>query len=819
MNRYESEHIDMLRKHLGGCTVMLKKNGAFPLDKPCTIEAVGSGVRNTVKGGTGSGEVNSRYFVNIEEGLMYAGFELFNRDWLSVYDYCRAEAKEQFMADIRQKAKAEKMNVIAASMGAVMKEPEFEIPLKFTAEAAIYVVSRISGEGNDRLAEKGDFLLTDGEVRDILALDEKYDRFMLVINAGGPVDLTPVMSVGNILVLSQLGVETGSALADILLGKTFPSGKLTTTWASAGDYPQIGDFAERDETRYREGIYVGYRYFDTEGVKPLFPFGYGLGYTDFALETESVKAEFGEFEVCVKVRNTGRFKGREVVQVYAACPQGRLDKELKRLVGFAKTGELAPGEEETVTVQFTAEDLASYDESKAAYVLEEGKYVILAGSSSADVKAAAVYELEHEFELRQVRNLLGKPDFADYRPERDENSDLFDAVKLFDADDLPVNVLDLSEIQTEIESYGTNRPEIEPVLEELSDKDLAYLNIGAFDPKGAFAGVIGDSSTTVPGAAGETCCIFEDKGISRIVMADGPAGVRIAPRYYEDKKGKHSLGSNLPESISELMPEPVKVVMDIRDTIRKLRERGIDVKEQYTTAVPIATAIAQSFDPDFARMCGDIVGSEMEIFDVDLWLAPALNIHRNILCGRNFEYFSEDPLLSGKMASAITHGVQAHEGRGVTIKHYAANNQETNRYASNSQVSERAMREIYLRGFEICIRESDPAALMTSYNLLNGTHTSERRDLNTDILRDEFGFEGVVMTDWVIGGDFLLAKGSAYGTPDPALVAASGHSLFMPGTKKDHKELMTGLKNGTVTREQLAENASWLIRLARRLGK
>lgn len=816
MNKYESENIGRLREHLGGCTVMLKKNGAFPLEKPCPIEAVGSGVRYTVKGGTGSGEVNSRYFVNIEQGLMYAGFQLYNWDWATAYGYYRDDARTAFNEEIRARAKEEKANPIMISMGAVMTEPEYDIPLNFNADAAIYVVSRISGEGNDRLTKKGDFLLTDSEIRDILALDEKYDKFMLVINAGGPVDLSPVMSVGNILVLSQLGVETGSALADILLGKTYPSGKLTTTWAADGCYCDIGEFGGIDETRYKEGIYVGYRYFDMSGAKPLFPFGYGLGYTDFALETQNVSCEFGEFTVSVKVRNTGSFAGREVVQVYAACPAGRLDKEVKRLAGFAKTPELAPGEETTVSVKFTVDDLSSYDAEKAAYVLEKGKYVILAGNSSVDVTAAAVYELDDEFELRQVRNLLGKPDFEDFVYDRSGEKD---AVRLFDADKLPVNKLDLSELQTEIVAYGTNRIDIDPILDELNDKELSYLNIGAFDPRGAYINVVGDSATTVPGAAGESCSMFEDKGISRIVMADGPAGVRIAPKYYEDRKGKHSLTAPIPETMAEFLPDAVKVMMDIRDNIKKLRQRGLEIKEQYTTAIPIATAIAQSFDVDFARMCGDIVGGECEIFGVDLWLAPALNIHRNILCGRNFEYFSEDPLVSGKMAAALTDGVQAHRGVGVTIKHYAANNQETNRYASNSQVSERAMREIYLRGFEICIREADPVSVMTSYNLLNGTHTSERRDLVTDILRDEFGFDGVVMTDWVIGDGMLLDKKSVYGIPDPALVAAAGHSLFMPGCRKDLKDMFNGIKAGKVTREQLAENASWLIHAAHRLGK
>ena len=807
MNVHEKENLGKLRSFLPGCTVLLKKNGAFPLDGPCRIEAAGSGVRYTVKGGTGSGEVNSRYFVDIEKALVSAGFELSNMDWSTAYGSCREEARADFIAGIRKKARKEKMSILAASMGAVMKEPEYSIPLRFNADAAIYVVSRISGEGNDRLSEKGDFMLTDSEVRDILALNDHYEKFMLVINAGGPVDLSPVMEAGNILVLSQLGVETGSALADILLGKNYPSGKLATTWARSGDYCRIGDFADINDTRYREGIYVGYRYFDISGVRPLFPFGYGLGYTDFELTTEKVSGEFGEFSVSVKVKNTGSFRGREVVQVYAACPQGRLDKECKRLAGFAKTAELAPGEEETVTVRFTAEDLVSYDESRSCYLLEKGSYIILTGTDSENISPAAVFELDDDFEIRQVSNLLGKTDFKDLKNPDGSNR--------FDIEGLPVNKMDLEDVQTEVVTYGTNTPEPDSRISGLSDRDLAYLNIGAFDPKGSISGVVGDAGTTVPGAAGETCSLYEDKGISRITMADGPAGVRIAKQYYEDKKGKHAIGSAIPEGMVELMPEIAKRIVNRTGAAKK----GVQIYEQYATAIPVATAVAQSFDTDFAKLCGDIVGSEMEVFGVDLWLAPALNIHRNVLCGRNFEYYSEDPLLSGKMAAAMTGGVQSHKGCGVTLKHYAANNQETNRYASNSMVSERAMREIYLRGFEICVRESDPAAVMTSYNLLNGVHTCESRELVTAVLRDEMGFDGLVMTDWWVGGDMLLNRKSKYGTPDPALVAASGHSLFMPGCRKDLRRIMAGLKKGTVTRKQLEENAFWLIHVAGRLGK
>ena len=807
MNDYERENLGRLRGSLPECTVLLKKNGAFPLEGPCRIEAVGSGVRYTVKGGTGSGEVNSRYYVNIEDGLKSAGFSLTNPFWSEMYGIFRKKAREDFIAGIKRRAKEEKLSILAASMGAVMKEPEYIIPLKFDADAAIYVVSRISGEGNDRLPEKGDFMLTDSEVRDILALNEKYEKFMLVINAGGPVDLSPVMNVGNILVLSQLGVETGSALADILLGKGCPSGKLATTWACYPDYCSEGSFAEIDDTRYREGIYVGYRYFDMAGVKPLFPFGYGLGYTGFDLKTESVSCEFGEFCAEVRVKNTGSFSGRETVQVYVSCPQGRLDKEVKRLAGFAKTGELASGMEETVTVKFRAEDLASYDSSRSCFVLEKGRYVVLVGADSENVRAEAVFELDEDFVIRQLSSITGRTDFEDLT-----NRGIF---KGFDTEGLPVNKLDLDEVQTEIVLYGTNTPEPDSRLDGLTDRDLAYLNTGAFDPKGSISGVIGDAGTTVPGAAGETCKLYEDRGISRITMADGPAGVRIARQYYVDRKGKHAIGSAIPEGMIELMPGIAKRLVNRTGTAKK----GAEIIEQYATAIPIATAVAQSFDTDFARMCGDIVGSEMEIFGVNLWLAPALNIHRKVLCGRNFEYYSEDPVVSGKMAAAITSGVQAHKGCGVTIKHYAANNQETNRYANNSMMSERALREIYLRGFEICIRESDPAAVMSSYNLLNGIHTCESRDLITAVLRDEMGFDGLVMTDWWVGGDMLLNKKSKYSTPEPDLVAASGHSLFMPGCRRDMRKILSGLKLGTVTRRQLEENACWLLHVADRLGK
>ncbi|MBR2545092.1 MAG: glycoside hydrolase family 3 C-terminal domain-containing protein [Erysipelotrichaceae bacterium] len=801
---YEEAHLKRLRPYLAECTVLLKHDGAFPLEKPCDIACFGNGVRNTVKGGTGSGEVNSRYFINIEEGLVRAGFRITNPQWPGLFEPYKARAREEFRKAVKARAKAEKTNVIIASMGAVMKEPEYDIELDLSAQAAIYVLSRISGEGNDRTDTKGDFQLTDSETRDILALNEHYDRFMLVINAGGPMDLTPVLSVRNILVLSQLGVETGHALADILLGKQNPSGKLTTSWAAYKDYCDFTEFGEKDDTRYKEGIYVGYRYFDAADKKAQFPFGYGLSYTEFETSVKKIKLIKGMFVLDVIVRNIGNLFGKEVVQIYLSAPEGRLDKEVKSLVAFKKSRCLKPGQQDELVISFNITDFASYDSDIESYVLEKGRYVLLMGRNSEDVKPIGLYELDEDFIVKKVRSIFGQPDFEDYRNTR---------TAVFDTSGLTAEKIDLSEYETRTVSYDYEG-EIRDELRELSDEELAYLNVGDFDPKGGILSIIGNASQNVPGAAGESTSVLKHKGVNNLIMADGPAGLRLAKEYIEDSKGKHAIGSVIPEGILDVMPKIVKWFMTRKPKVKK----GSKLFEQFTTALPIETAIAQSWNTDFAKLCGDIVGKEMEIFKVQLWLAPALNIHRNVLCGRNFEYLSEDPLLSGKFAAAITNGVQSHKGCGVTLKHFACNNQETNRYANNSQVSERAIREIYLKGFGICIKEADPASVMTSYNLLNGTHTSESYALTTDYLRSEAGFNGLVMTDWVIGGG-LLSKDPKYPAPDAAKEAAAGGSLFMPGSKNDYEQIIAGLANGTVTREQLMINSTWLLKVIDRLKK
>lgn len=802
LHSYEKEHLKRLRSQIAECTVLLKSNGDFPLEAAGKIAAFGSGVRNTIKGGTGSGEVNSRFFVNIEKGLEDVGFTITTKSWLEGYEQVRVEAKKEFHKEIKARAKANHTQAVIEGMGAVMPEPEYQLPLEGDGDVAVYVLSRISGEGNDRNVVGGDVLLSETEKRDILALHKKYKKFMLVLNVGGAVDLSPVAEVENILLLSQLGVETGAVLADILLGKADPSGKLTTTWSAWEDYCTIGEFGEKDDTRYKEGVYVGYRYFDTVGKQAMFPFGYGKSYTTFAISLEELQNDGENITVTAKVKNTGDYAGKEVVQLYVSSPDGKLDKPYQALAGFTKTKELIKDEVELLEISFKLSDLASYDEEKEAYILEAGDYILRLGNSSIDTQVCGVVKLEDTTVVRNVRHSCGETDFEDWKPEKVNREEITD---------VKVLAIKATDIITETIAYDKEQA-IDSVAKNLSDEELAYVNIGAFNPKGGMLSIIGNASWSVAGAAGETTNVLKEKDFPVMVMADGPAGLRLSQKYYEDEKGIHSLGETMPASILEFMPKPVAWLMSRPPKMPK----GVEVKEQYATAIPIGTAIAQSWNLEFAKDCGDIVGDEMERFGVHLWLAPALNIHRSILCGRNFEYYSEDPLISGLFAAAITNGVQAHPGCGATIKHYAANNQETNRYNNNSQVSERAMREIYLRGFEICVKESQPCAVMTSYNLLNGVHTSERRDITEDILRSEYVYEGIVMTDWVTAGG-ILSKETKYPAPNAGKVAAAGGDLFMPGSAKDYQEVLDALKDGTLSREQLEINATRVYRMAKRL--
>lgn len=819
LQEYELQHIETLRKLAPECMVLLQSDETFPIAEPCEVALYGNSARNTLKGGTGSGDVNVRHFTTIEEGLENAGFTITTKSWLDAYDEVHKEARVKFVQGIKDKAKEQNVPAITLGLGVVMPEPEYELPLNTAGNLAIYVLGRESGEGADRKAEAGDLKLTNTEIRDILELQKSYDKFLLVLNVGGVVDITPVMQVKNILLISQTGMTIGDSFTDVLLGKSYPSGKLASTWATWEEYCAIGEFGEEDDTRYNEGIYVGYRYFDTVGKKPLFPFGYGLGYTTFTVENAKVVVQGTKIQTTVSVTNHGSNVGKEVVQLYVSVPSDKLDQPYQTLAAFQKTGELMSEAMESVTLIFDLSDLASFDTEKAARILDAGDYVLRVGTSSRDTTICGIIHLDETVVVEHVKHAGGKADFEDWKPNAIPYSYIGEARELENAPIYEISSDAFDNLEQNRSSNKTKFKEIEKELSGLSNEELAYLCLGGFVEEGSKS-VIGAAATSVAGAAGETTSQLYEKEIPAIVMADGPAGLRLSRQYGLDDKGIYSVGDSVPAAMMEFVDEALLAVLQMNPSTKKDETaRSGEIFEQYCSAIPVGTALAQSWNENLCVTCGDLVGAEMERFGVHLWLAPALNIHRSPLCGRNFEYYSEDPLISGKMAAGITKGVQSHSGCGVTVKHFVCNNQETNRFRSNSIVSERALRDIYLRGFEIVIKEVAPAALMTSYNLLNGEHTSQRRDLNVTVLREEWGYEGMVMSDWVTTGfggaiqkkyPYACASGSVKG----------GNDIFMPGTILDHKDLMDSLDNTNaeypIARENLLECAAHVVSSVRK---
>ena len=802
---FEKEHLSTLRSLAPECMVLLKKNGDFPLSEPCKIALYGAGARETIKGGTGSGDVNVRHYVSVEEGLENAGFTVTTKSWMEDYKAAREAVIQGFYEGIAREAKELGKSVFLVGMGRTPGEPRYELPLEGEGEVCIYVLSRNSGEGADRPGGEGDYLLTGDEVRDILACAEKYPKFMLVLNVGGPVDITPVLDkVENVLLLSQLGSVTGDAFADVLLGKACPSGKLTTTWAKAGDIMAVGDFAERDDTRYREGVFVGYRYYDAADVEPLFPFGYGLSYTEFETDCIGFKVENGIVIVETVIRNTGRFPGKETVQLYYSAPNGKLIKPLRELGAYRKTRELLPGESETLVLDLPMENMASWDTENDCWLLEQGKYLFSLGS----MPVGTVF-LDGNATSDKLSHSGGEADFEDWQPQITREI----------PEGLPCIRVSAAALGR-IGHYDREKALKEHIgLEDLSEfsiKELATICAGKHSDAEGMAAIIGNSASRLAGGAGETATIVFEKGYGTIVMADGPAGLRLATKYIETGDGQEGMDADAFSSVLNILPPEIRQLIHLKLQQNEEKAKNSTVLYHYASAIPIGTALAQAWNPAVAETCGDLVGAEMELFGANVWLAPALNIHRSPLCGRNFEYYSEDPLISGKTASAMTCGVQKHEKCAVTIKHFACNNQETNRYGSNSVVSQRALREIYLKGFEICVKEAAPKALMTSYNLLNGTHTANRGDLITTVLRGEWGFEGIVMTDWGTTNDkFNLG---VYGASSPALCMKAGNDLIMAGSKEDVDGILTGVKDGTITRAELEVCAGRILALAKELS-
>ena len=769
--------------------VLLKNDGALPFQTK-KIAVYGPGASMTVKGGTGSGEVNERHSVTILEGLENRAFDVTTRSWIADFEKGYAEAEEAYKIEKKKRVNFLKfgsiMNMLFDNFRAPVGRPITEEDVAASGtDSCIYVLSRQAGEGGDRRAEKGDFFLTDEEVVAISFCAEHYEKFLLVINCGSSMDLSSVENIPGInavLYICQLGMEGGNAFADVISGAVSPSGKLSDTWAKQyGDLPFANEYSylngNLDEEFYKEGIFVGYRYFDSFGVEPAYPFGFGLSYTDFSVQSAGLMAVGSKITAKALVANTGAaYAGKEVVQLYVSAPNGKLHKEYQSLAAFVKTETLQPGCSQSVELCFDVRSLASYRETDACYVLEAGEYILRLGNSSRHTMVIGALTVSEEIIVSKHRNIC---------PVKCEIGELVSDSHTFEAvpNNLPHIVLDPASVETVVYDYET--PEVCPdsrvqsFLKSLSLEEMVDVVVGI----GMFGG---ETRFNLPGSVGNSTSKFWDKGLANVAFCDGPAGLRIQKRSTVDKKGKVK-PVDLALSIFEAFPGFVKNMM----TGNPDKET---VLYQYTTAFPVANALAQTWNTKLMYEVGTAIYREMKEYGCTFWLAPAINIHRNPLCGRNFEYFSEDPMLSGTMAAAITRGVQQEEGFYVTVKHFACNNQEDNRNAVSSNLSERALREIYLRGFEISVREGGAKGIMTSYNKINGVYASNCHDICTKALRNEWGFDGVVMTDW-----FSTNKGQA----SNALAMQAGNDLIMPGGGSFKKEILKGIKTGQISQEDV----------------
>lgn len=781
---YEGKHVTASKEHIAlskeaakeGMVLLKNEGELLPLRAGSRIALFGKGSFDYVKGGGGSGDVKVAYTHNLYDGLKLMGDKVAVYEPLS--DYYRADVDRQY-----KEGAAPGMTV----------EPELPDELlkgaKAFADTAVIVLSRFSGEGWDRssveyngeynpwetetsmpqiagrIFEDGDFYLTKSEKKMIASVKEVFEKIAVVLNIGGIIDTAWIKEderISAALVAWQGGMEGGLAAAELLCGVTSPTGKLPDTFAGRiEDYPSTENFHESPHyVDYTEDIYVGYRYFETipEAYnKVCYPFGFGLSYTTFEIVPKKALVEDGIIRIYAEVTNTGKREGKEVVQVYYSAPQGILKKPARELGAFVKTRTLLPGESQTVVLEIGKDQMASYDDlgkiAKSAYVLEKGTYTFYVGNSVRDhVKLDFSLELAGD-EIVQQLSAKAAPTSLKKRMLSDGS---YEELPLTEAHDPNECVLVKMESGTEEAlapvvrargRYLLMKPFAEgakPFIEVAEGKLGMDEFVAQLSDDDLMHLLGGQPNTSVANTYG--CGNLPEYGVPSIMTADGPAGLRICLN---------------------------------------------------TTAWPCATLLASTWNPQLIQAVGKAGAEEVKENNIGVWLTPAVNIHRNPLCGRNFEYYSEDPYLTGKMGAAMVQGIQSMH-IGAAVKHFACNNKETNRKHSDSRVSERALREIYLKGFEIIVKEADPWVIMSAYNVINGQRASENHELLEDILRGEWGFKGMVTSDWWTRGEHYKE-------------IKAGNDLKMAcGFPERVKEAM---EKGAITREDLERCAKRVLGL------
>ena len=774
-----NKHREFCRRAAADGMVLLKNdNQVLPLDKKHKIAVFGRGQYMTVKSGEGSGNVCGVEVVHMTEAMKNADIS-----------YCEALMEYGYQWHMENGFKglefAHELYNYCPSIPEIPYTEDVIAEAAKETDTAVLIFCRRSGENSDIRPEKGNYYLTDEEVALMNRVRDSFSKMVVLLNHGERYDLTEILKTNpdSILYMSHGGQEVGNAVVDVLYGDVTPAAKLTGTWAKDyRDHLSTENYGGL-EVCYKEGLYVGYRYFDTFNIEPLYPFGFGMSYTDFLLSNPDVVLEGNQCTVQVTVKNMGKYPGREVVQVYVSKPDGALENAYQDLAGFSKTRLLQPGESESVRVTFEMTEFIGYSAEKQAYILQGGDYYIRVGNSSRNTHIAACINVDRDVPVKQVKNLfeqnvkfdtVSKGDVKPYSYVGEAKEKEAAKKFCFDASvvELHTIVYDRKPIIPEkadkvytLDDVMAGTVSCGDIVAQMTAEEKLSLFNGNCEAGDVQAGVIGCMSESVEGAAAETY-EFPQYKIPKNICADGPAGIRLMSTGY-----------------------------DFRTISKEDKRRNL-------TAYPVSTCVANSWDLELNVEYGRNVAEEMEAFGIDGWLAPGMSIHRNPLCGRNFEYYSEDPVLSGRIAGAQTIGVQTNEdgspsGKYVTLKHLALNNQEAYRCEETSEIDERTFRELYLRNFEIAVVEAKPLALMSSYNLINGVYASVHRALLTNVLRDEWGFEGIVMSDWGANGD-------------PAKKLWAGNDLNMPGHLLP--EMIKAYKEGKIADEDLFVCAERIVR-------
>lgn len=750
--------------------VLLKNiNNTLPVKADEVISVFGRCQIDYFYVGYGSGgDVNAPYQVNMIKGLKDCNANIYS-PVLNLYeDWC------------------EKNPVSHGFWGHwPMCFPEMELEERIVKSAAnnshsaIVVIGRAAGEDRENKPEQGSYYLTDTEIKMLDLVTAHFNKVTVIMNCGNIVDMAWTEKYGDkitaLVYAWQCGMESGNALTNVLMGKTTPSGKLPCTIArNYEDYSSSANFGGKDYNNYEEDIFVGYRYFETFcRDKVLYPFGFGLSYTDFEIKPVSFERKDDKFYITADVKNVGNVSGKETVQLYVKAPQGKLSKAERSLVAFGKTNELAPDESESIHFEFSLYDISSFDDCsksshKYAYVIESGEYTFYIGNSvRTDMKAGSV-QLE-DMVVEQLDEVCGIKDSFERMVAKEKDGRLIIGkeqlapskpyLKDRITNNLPVEIGFKGDRGYKLADVKDGKITLDDFISQLNNDELEALTRGQ-GMMNSNLGVVGNA-----GAFGGIIPSLREKGVAPIITTDGPAGIRI---------------------------------------------------KKYTSLIPCGTALASTWNCSLIELLTTVMGAEMLEHGSDVLLAPGMNIQRNVLCGRNFEYFSEDPVLSGKMGAAYVNGIQTN-GVSACPKHFACNNQEVRRTKNDSRVSQRALREIYLKGFEICVKESKPLNIMTSYNKINGVWSHYNYDLVTTVLRKEWGYEGNVMTDWWMqksaSPEFPSVKDNAYRVRSQVDVLMPGGKHNAKKYKSDGTLLATIGKTDGITRAELERTARNVLNL------